>query len=108
MNMKYKLDGLLHIRMQKKLKPLWMPKEEEYPDCPPLEQLALKDITAVANIISFLTPQETLQLAATNKRIRLLCNTSSCIRSLCQSIISIKNRNIKYYHQHIQYFERLH
>jgi hypothetical protein len=102
-----KVEELLQIRVQKRIKPLYTVKEIEFSDCPPLEQLGMKDLSALSRLLLFLTPTEALCLALTNKRMRLLCNTHSCIRSLCRSIISLKNKKIGYYHSHISYFEKL-
>lgn len=50
-----KMDELLQIKIQRKLKPLYTPKQLEVEGAP-LQKVAIQDISAFAKLLSFLTP----------------------------------------------------
>ena len=78
-----KLEEMLKFRIEKKKKPLMTLKEAEYPDCSPLEQLAMKDISALSKILVYSTPKDIVQLAISSKKMRVFCGTRICTRALC-------------------------
>jgi len=82
-------------------------KETEYPGCSILERLGMEDISALSKILVYSTPKDIVQLAASSKKMRVLCGSRICGRALCQGIIALKNRTISYYRKHVSYFESL-
>ena len=67
----------------------------------------MKDISALSKILSYSSPKDIIQLAASNKKMRVFCGTRICVQTICKGIIALKNKDINYYRKHISYFETL-
>jgi hypothetical protein len=58
--------------------------------------------------LKFLTPKEILTLASSNKHLRfLILKSKDCVFEFGKSIKAVKNKQISYYHKHVEYFEKL-
>ena len=70
--------------------------------------MSLNDVSALAKLVSFLTPKEICTLGLLNKQLRLLLlKSKQCVFELGKSVSAVKNRRIRYYHRHVEYFEKL-
>lgn len=104
--LKDKENELISIKIERKTQPLFYPQPTEIEGYS-LEKIGIIDLDALCNILSYLNPSDIFSVGAVSKRLRFLSSTQLWIKTLCKSIISIKNRQIGYYHKHIEYFEKL-
>ena len=59
-------------------------------------------------IASYLPPSDIVNLESISQECRLyLIKSNLCRLALANSIIQCKNRKIKYFHRHIEHFEKL-
>ena len=64
----------------------------------------MKDVRAFSKLVSFISPKDIVSLAGTSKRIRVLLSSHSCMGAVCKSVVNVKNREIRYYHNQIEHF----